>query len=71
MRTAKKEPIQDEQITQPLKEKDIINIQVKDSFCSKIIKQLENKKAVGIHPTILRIISLRGMLQITNRGLRP
>ena len=44
--TAKKEPIQDEQITQPLKEKDIINIQVKDPFCSKIIKQLENKKAV-------------------------
>ena len=44
--TAKKEPIQDEQIIQPLKEKDIINIQMKDPFCSKIIKQLENKKAV-------------------------
>ena len=44
--TTKKEPIQDEQITQPLKEKDIINIQMKDPFCSKIIKQLENKKAV-------------------------
>ena len=44
--TAKKEPIQDEQITQPLKEKDIINIQMKDPFCSKVIKQLENKKAV-------------------------
>ena len=44
--TAKKEPIQDKQIIQPLKEKDIINIQMKDPFCSKIIKQLENKKAV-------------------------
>ena len=44
--SAKKEPIQDEQIIQPLREKDIINIQMKDPFCSKIIKQLENKKAV-------------------------
>ena len=44
--TAKKEPIQDAQITQPLKEKDIINIQMKDPFGAKIIKQLENKKAV-------------------------
>ena len=44
--TVNKEPIQDEQIIQPLKEKDIINIQMKDPFCSKINKQLENKKAV-------------------------
>ena len=44
--TAKKEPIQDDQIIQPLTEKDIINIQIKDPFCSKIIKQLKNKKAV-------------------------
>ena len=41
---AKKEPIQDDQIIQPLTEKDIINIQIKDPFCSKIIQQLKKTK---------------------------